>query len=102
MTTKKCPSCSEEVGRSCRTCPKCGKSCTKGPYVPKKVKGFRAAARARKAVKHKVVKRIAAMVPRWALTQDGAFINLTDNLEIGKTEARELVTFVRMLDAGEQ
>lgn len=40
----------------------------------------------------------APLAPRWALTADGAFINLGDNLELGKTEARALANFVRALD----
>ncbi len=78
------------------------------PKLPPKVKGFRAEARAHKRAKRKPhvtpAKRVQApalQVPRWALTADGAFINLTDNLEIGRAEARGLVDFVRRLDAGE-
>lgn len=85
--------------------------------LPKKVKGSRAEARSRRAAKHGKRKAAFArqvvaitsrgeqllavpLVPRWALTSDGAFINLADNLEIGKSEARALVAFVRTLDAG--
>jgi hypothetical protein len=92
---------------------------------PKKLKGFRAAARARKPAKHTKRKkhakrgervaitakgnallaaqpyRVKALVPRWALTSDGAFVDLTDSTEISKAKARALVDFVRILDAGD-
>jgi len=85
----------------------------------KKLRGFRAAARARKGKRSKHVKRkhhaieprvaitdkglsmIGAAPPRWALASDGALVDLTDGTEIAKVKARALVDFVRALDAGE-
>lgn len=55
MLTKQCGKCEAQIGRTCRTCPKCGAVTTKNsgaakpakkPGKPKRLAGFRALTRA--------------------------------------------------------
>jgi hypothetical protein len=78
--------------------PRSAEPAVKPPVTKRKVRRAKHA----KRKKHvRAASAVKAAAPRWALTSDGAFVDLTDSTEISKAKARALVDFVRVLDAGE-